>query len=229
MLYSVPALAQDDFQALRDTMVNEIEAMVTETREYIGKDRLDRRVIEALKKVPRHEFVPEMYKPYAYLNRPLPIGDGQTISQPYIVALMTDLAAIDRDSIVLEIGTGSGYQAAILGELVEHVYTVEIIDSLAQRSQRVLFDLGYDNISVRLGDGFNGWQEHAPYDAIIVTAAPEEVPAPLIEQLKPGGKIVIPVGPQSRTQYLRVLTKDRSGNIDVKEILPVGFVPLTRD
>ncbi|NNE37209.1 MAG: protein-L-isoaspartate(D-aspartate) O-methyltransferase [Gammaproteobacteria bacterium] len=210
-------------------MVNEIENMVIETREYIGKDSLDRRVIEAVRKVQRHEFVPEIYRPYAYLNRPLPIGEGQTISQPYIVALMSDLAQVNSNSKVLEVGTGSGYQAAILGELVDHVYTIEIINTLAEKAQRVLFDLGYENITVRAGDGYNGWEEQAPFDAIIVTAAPEEIPEPLIEQLKPGGKLVIPVGPQSRTQYLRVLTRDRAGNVDIQEILPVGFVPLTRD
>ncbi len=142
---------------------------------------------------------------------------------------MSDLAQVNSNSKVLEVGTGSGYQAAILAELVDHVYTIEIIDTLAEQAQRVLFNLGYENITVRTGDGYNGWQEHAPFDAIIVTAAPEEVPEPLIQQLKPGGKLVIPVGPQSRTQYLRVLTTDRAGKIDIKEILPVGFVPLTRD
>ncbi len=223
------AYAQDDYLELREAMVKEIEDMVMETRAYIGKDRLDRKVIEAVRKVPRHEFVPELYRSYAYLNRPLPIGEGQTISQPYIVAFMSDLAQVNSNSKVLEVGTGSGYQAAILGELVDHVYTIEIIDSLAEQAQRVLFNLGYKNITVRTGDGYNGWQEHAPFDAIIVTAAPEEVPEPLIQQLKPGGKLVILVGPQSRTQYLRVLTTDRAGKIDIKEILPVGFVPLTRD
>jgi len=226
--YPVSTFSQDDYQERRDVLVKEIEAMVMETREYVGKDRLERKVIDAIRAVPRHEFVPDLYKSYAYENRPLPIGDRQTISQPYIVALMTELAEVDSNSIVLEVGTGSGYQAAILAELVDHVYSIEIIDNLAQRAQRTLFNLGYENITVRSGDGYNGWQEHAPYDAIIVTAAPEEVPQPLIEQLKPGGKIVIPVGPQSRTQYLRVLTKSRSGDIEVKEILPVGFVPLTR-
>lgn len=209
-------------------MVEEIVAMVMETREYVGKDRLKGTVIEAIRNVPRHEFVLDLYKSYAYENRPLPIGGRQTISQPYIVALMTDLAEVDSNSIVLEVGTGSGYQAAVLAELVDHVYSIEILDSLAQKAHRTLFNLGYENITVRSGDGYNGWQEHAPYDAIIVTAAPEEVPQPLIEQLKPGGKIVIPVGAQSRTQYLRVLTKSRSGDVEIKEILPVGFVPLTR-
>ncbi len=223
------AYAQDDYLELREAMVKEIEDMVMETRAYIGKDRLDRKVIEAVRKVPRHEFVPELYRSYAYLNRPLPIGEGQTISQPYIVALMSDLAQVNSNSKVLEVGTGSGYQAAILAELVDHVYTIEIIDTLAEQAQRVLFNLGYKNITVRTGDGYNGWQEHAPFDAIIVTAAPEAVPEPLIQQLKPGGKLVILVGPQSRTQYLRVLTTDRAGKIDIKEILPVGFVPLTRD
>ncbi len=224
----VSTFSQDDYPERRDVLVEEIEAMVMETREYIGKDRLKGAVIEAIRNVPRHEFVPDLYKSYAYENRPLPIGSRQTISQPYIVALMTDLAEVNSNSIVLEVGTGSGYQAAVLAELVHHVYSIEILDSLAQKAQRTLFNLGYENITVRSGDGYNGWQEHAPYDAIIVTAAPEEIPQPLIEQLKPGGKIVIPVGAQSRTQYLRVITKNRSGDVEVKEILPVGFVPLTR-
>ncbi|NIN34436.1 MAG: protein-L-isoaspartate(D-aspartate) O-methyltransferase, partial [Gammaproteobacteria bacterium] len=171
-------------------MVTEVEEMMFNSRNYVGSDKLDPRVVEALKRVPRHEFVPTMYRHYAYQNRPLPIGEDQTISQPYIVALMTDLARVDNDSIVLEVGTGSGYQAAVLAELVAHVYTIEIIEVLGLRAETTLNRLGYDNVTVRVGDGYNGWPEQAPFDAILVTAAPETVPQPLIDQLKPGGRMV---------------------------------------
>jgi protein-L-isoaspartate(D-aspartate) O-methyltransferase len=221
--------AQEDYESMRNIMVTEVADMVVDTRDYIGTDRLDNRVMDAIKKVPRHEFVPDIYKPYAYENRPLPIGERQTISQPYIVALMTDLAQLGPDSVVLEVGTGSGYQAAVLAELVAHVYTIEIIETLGRNAREVLDRLGYENVTVRIGDGYNGWIEHAPFDAIIVTAAPENVPQPLIEQLKPGGRLIIPVGPQARSQSLRVLVKDASGEITERDVLPVGFVPLTRD
>jgi protein-L-isoaspartate(D-aspartate) O-methyltransferase len=228
-MLSAPLYAQDAYEDRRNDMISDVEKMAADTREYIGTDRLDTRVIDALRKVPRHEFVPDLYKAYAYENRPLPIGEDQTISQPYIVALMTHLAQVSRDSIVLEVGTGSGYQAAILAELVNQVYTIEIIESLGHNAKRVLSDLGYDNVTVRIGDGYNGWAEHAPFDAIIVTAAPETVPQPLIEQLKPGGRLVIPVGAQTRTQSLRVLVKNRTGEVEERDVLPVGFVPLTRE
>ena len=209
-------------------MMDEIQEMVRDTREYLGKSSLNERVIQVIAKVPRHEFVPASLRPAAYENRPLPIGDDQTISQPYIVALMTDLADIQPDAQVLEVGTGSGYQAAILAELGAHVYTIEIIESLGERARATLARLGYLNISVRIGDGYHGWAEHAPFDAILVTAAPEQVPQPLIEQLKPGGKLIIPVGSPFRTQSLRVLEKQSDGTILTRDILPVGFVPLTR-
>ena len=220
--------AQEDYERLRKEMVEEIRDMVMDTRDYIGNGNLDARVIEAMQKVPRHEFVPEAYRQHAYRNRALPIGNEQTISQPYIVALMTDLARVDEDSVVLEVGTGSGYQAAVLAELVKHVYSIEIIEALGIRARETLERLGYDNISFQIGDGYHGWPEHAPFDAILVTAAPEEVPEPLIEQLKPGGRIIIPVGPRNRTQSLRVIEKDASGKVEERDVLPVGFVPLTR-
>jgi len=210
-------------------MVNEIRVMVRETSSYIGKDSLNERIIQAMAKVPRHEFVPEAMRSYAYENRALPIGEEQTISQPYIVALMTDLADINENSRVLEVGTGSGYQAAVLSELAGHVYTIEIIDSLGKRARATLERLNYKNVTVRIGDGYHGWQEHAPFDAILVTAAPEQVPQPLIEQLKPGGKLVIPVGRPFGGQSLQVLEKNAAGQVVVKDVLPVGFVPLTGD
>ena len=210
-------------------MIAAITEMVTETRDYTGIDALDQRVMEAMATVPRHEFVPPALRPCAYQNRPLPIGEGQTISQPYIVALMTHLAGVDGDSVVLEIGTGSGYQAAVLARLARHVYTVEIIETLGRRAQEILARLGFDNLTVKIGDGYSGWEEHAPFDAIIVTAAPEKVPQPLVDQLKPGARMVIPVGPKFGYQSLRVLEKQDNGEIRETDILPVGFVPFVRE
>ena len=221
--------ASEEFREARMQMVNEIEEMVRDTSGYLGKSALNERIIQAMDKVPRHEFVPEDLKSAAYENRPLPIGEDQTISQPYIVALMTDLADIQPDAQVLEVGTGSGYQAAILAELAAHVYTIEIIEPLGIRARATLTRLGYQNVSVRIGDGYHGWMEHAPFDAILVTAAPEQVPQPLIDQLKPGGKLIIPVGSPYRTQSLKVLEKHADGSIHTRDVLPVGFVPLTRD
>jgi len=217
-----------DFEQLRSGMVVDINTMVGETRDYIGKHSLDQRVMQQMANVPRHEFVPADLQQYAYLNRPLPIGNDQTISQPYIVALMTDLAGADSEDVVLEIGTGSGYQAAVLAGLVKHVYTIEIIEVLGTNARQTLERLGYHNISVRIGDGYLGWPEFAPFDIIMVTAAPDEVPQPLLDQLKPGGRLIIPVGPAYSTQSLRVIEKDASGNISQRDVLPVGFVPLTR-
>jgi len=188
----------------------------------------DTRVLSAMRKVPRHEFVPDAEKRHAYRDMPLPIGEGQTISQPYIVALMTELARPEKSHRVLEIGTGSGYQAAVLAELVEHVYTIEIEPSLAQRAAEVLQKLGHENVTVRAGDGYAGWAEHAPYDIIMVTAAPDHIPQPLIDQLKPGGVMVVPVGPRFATQELRVLEKDAAGKVISTSVTPVRFVPLRR-
>ena len=210
-------------------MVAEINAMVADTRSYTGIDALDDPVMQAVAAVPRHEFVPRALREFAYLNRPLPIGEGQTISQPYIVALMTHLAQVDGDSVVLEIGAGSGYQAAVLARLARHVYTIEIIETLGRRAENTLARLGFDNVTVKIGDGYIGWEEHAPFDAIIVTAAPEQAPQPLIDQLKPGARMVVPVGLQHGYQSLQVLEKQQSGEIEVTDILPVGFVPFVRD
>ena len=229
VLFVDPLHSQEEDARLRREMVAEIQKMASDTRDYTGKQHLDTRVLDALSRVPRHEFVPERLRSHAYLNRPLPIGDDQTISQPYIVALMTDLALVDKESDVLEIGTGSGYQAAVLAELVDHVYTIEIIGRLAANAKKTLERLGYKNITVKAGDGYHGWLDAAPFDAILVTAAPEQVPAPLIKQLKPGGRMIIPVGEQGHTQSLRVIEKSTSGAITERDVLPVGFVPLTRE
>lgn len=222
-----PVFSADDYAAARQQLVKEIEADVKSTSSYLGKDELASEVLESIGKVPRHEFVPEDEKPYAYENRPLPIGSGQTISQPYIVAIMTDLLKISSNSKVLELGTGSGYQAAILSGLVDQVYSIEIIKSLGKQAKERLKRLGYDNVAVRIGDGYYGWEEHGPFDAIIVTAAGSHIPPPLIKQLKPGGRMVIPVGSRFMTQQLLLVVKDKNDKITTRQILPVRFVPLT--
>ena len=189
--------------------------------------RISDAVMTSMGTVQRHELVPRQQKPFAYENRPLRIGYGQTISQPYIVALMTELIEPDADDIVLEVGTGSGYQAAILAELVDHVYSIEIIEALATRAKSDLARLGYTNITTRLGDGYYGWEEHGPFDAIVVTAAASHVPPPLIEQLKPGGRMVIPVGGRFATQTLLLLEKTDDGQVITRQFGAVRFVPLT--
>lgn len=220
--------AREGFEAARREMVAEVEAMVAETRRYTGVADLDEKVMHSLSAVPRHEFVPPSLRVFAYRNNPLPIGEGQTISQPYIVALMTHLMGVDGDMTVLEIGTGSGYQAAVLARLARHVYTIEIIETLGRRAEETLARLGYANVTVKIGDGYIGWEEHAPFDAIIVTAAPEQVPQPLIDQLKPGARMVVPVGPQHGYQSLQVLEKQQNGEVNTTDILPVGFVPFIK-
>lgn len=199
------------------------------TRKITGIDSFDKRVMTAMKRVPRDQFVPPELRRHAYENRPLPIGDGQTISQPYIVALMTHLLATNADHRVLEIGTGSCYQAAILAQLVKQVYSVEIIPTLAKNAQKKLIDLGYTNITIRNGDGYYGWPEYAPYDGILVTAAAPFIPQPLIEQLRNGGKLIIPVGLPYRYQALMLVEKKPNGQLETTEILGVAFVPLTGD
>jgi len=184
--------------------------------------------LEAMRIVPRHEFVPAEMRRFAYDDRPLAIGFGQTISQPYIVAFMTSAIDPEPGDRVLEIGTGSGYQAAVLAEIVQDVYTIEIVPELGIRAEKILKALGYKNIHPRIGDGYNGWPEEAPFDAIIVTAAPEKIPPPLINQLKEGGKLIIPVGPRYSYQSLQLLTRE-NGKIKIKNLLPVSFVPFTRD
>ena len=180
--------------------------------------------MEAMTRVPRHKFVPDTLIPYAYNNQPLPIGEGQTISQPYIVAIMTDLLGIKSSDVVLEIGTGSGYQAAVMAELAEQVYTIEIIEPLYKSATKRLAGLSYGNITTRLGDGYYGWPEHAPFDAIMVTAAAGQVPPPLIRQLKPEGKMIIPVGGAFMTQFLILIEKRADGSLSTRQILPVPLV-----
>ena len=209
-------------------MLRDIERGVEYTRHLIGKNALDARVMAAFTEVPRHEFVPDDLQTRAYDDAPLPIGEGQTISQPYIVALMTDLLDAEPDDVILEVGTGSGYQAAILSRLVKRVYSVEVIDALATEARARLRRLGYANVEVRSGDGYNGWAEHAPFDGIIVTAAAPFVPEPLIEQLKPGGHLVIPVGVPYGQQELMLIEKTPEGETRSQRVLAVAFVPLTR-
>ena len=211
----------------KQRMLRDIEMEVEYTRNMIGKAVLDSRVMAAMKAVPRHEFVPPEGQDQAYYNGPLPIGYGQTISQPYIVALMTDLLEPEADHVVLEVGTGSGYQAAILSRLVKQVYSLEIVEPLAQRAAKALQRLGYDNVECRAGDGYNGWPEHAPFDGIMVTAAAPTIPPPLIEQLKPGGRLVLPLGLPHYNQELMVVEKHTSGETTVRDVLGVVFVPLT--
>ena len=220
-------MAEDQYAIARQHMVKIIESDVRETSRYLKKERLDPRVMEVISNVPRHEFVPEKEKPYAYQNRPLPIGHGQTISQPYIVAIMTDLLKVTAKSTVLEIGTGSGYQAAILAELTDKVYTMEIIKPLGEQAANRLTRLGYNNVEVKIADGYYGWEEHAPFDAIIVTAAASHIPPPLIKQLSIGGQMVIPIGSRFLTQELLLVKKEKDDKIITRQILPVIFVPLT--
>ena len=219
--------AQDAWEPQRRRMVEEIAALAREARAETGRATLSERVLAAMAKVPRHELVPADQKAIAYANRPLPIGLGQTISQPFIVALMTDLMEVKSGDRVLEIGTGSGYQAAVLAELAATVYTVEIVEPLAREAAGRLNQLGYRNVVAKVGDGFQGWPEHAPFDAIMVTAAPREVPQPLIEQLKPGGRLVVPVGGQAAGQALLLIEKKPDGTVTRRNILAVRFVPLT--
>ncbi len=219
--------AEDTYEEKRQQMLTAIQQMMEMTEPSVGKASLNKRVAEAMLAVPRHKFVPPESQLYAYENRALPISHRQTISQPYIVALMTDLAEVTSESVVLEVGTGSGYQAAVLSELVSHVYSIEIVEPLGLDARLLLQDLGYDNVTVRIGDGYYGWPEHAPFDAILVTAAAEHIPEQLIQQLKPGGRLVIPVGEHRLSQSLRVLTKGMDGEIKQRDVLPVVFVPLT--
>ncbi len=210
------------FEEQRQEMIAAIRVIAKHLVAEIGKAALDDRVLRAMMKVPRHEFVPIEVQPYAYLNRPLPIGFDKTISQPLMVAVMTDLLELKPDDMVLEIGTGLGYQSAVLAELAGSVYTVEIIEELAQRAVQRLKREGYTNIEVRVGNGYFGWPEHAPFDKVIVTAAPDLIPAPLINQLKSGARMVIPVG-LSDAQQLLVIDKDINGKVRTKEIMQVVF------
>ena len=208
-------------------MIRTIEAQVRDTNYAIGRDRIDPRILDVMGALPRHEFAPEDLREDSYKDRPLPIGYGQTISQPLIVALMTDILNVDRTGVVLEVGTGSGYQAAVAAELVGQVYTIEIIPDLARSAADRLRRLGYTNVTVRVGDGYFGWPEAAPFDGIIVTAAAAHIPPPLLQQLKPGGRMVIPVGPSLGQQHLTVVERSADGRVRTRQLFPVRFVPLT--
>ncbi len=215
---------QDSLQTSDPLLMQRLRMVETQIAQRGVKDSL---VLRAMKKVPRHKFVPEFLKDFSYSDRPLSIGEDQTISQPYIVALMTETLKLGGDEKVLEIGTGSGYQAAVLAEIVSEVYTIEIIPSLGKRAKKLLDELGYKNVHAKIGDGYQGWPTAAPFDGIIVTAAPDHIPQPLIDQLKNGGRMIIPVG--DFYQELILLTKNKKGKIKKKSVLPVIFVPMTGD
>jgi protein-L-isoaspartate(D-aspartate) O-methyltransferase len=215
-----------DYAAQRARLVEEVEAMYAATRAETGLARMSEAVRAALGRVERHRFVPQSQRARAYGNHPLPIGAGQTISQPYIVALSTDLVAPQPGHVVLEVGTGSGYQAAVLAEIVAQVYSIELIADLGNAAAARLAEAGYANVAVRIGDGYAGWPEKAPFDGIVVTAAAPQVPPALVEQLKPGGRMVIPLGAAGGFQELVVLTKRADGGVDRRSVLPVRFVPL---
>jgi len=216
----IPHAAADAFTAERERMVE---------TQLADREIKDRRVLAAMRTVPRHLFVPPHDSSDAYDDRPLPIGHGQTISQPYIVALMTELVRPTPTDRALEVGTGSGYQAAVLASLVSHVYTIEIVPALARDAEARLKQLDCDNVTVRAGDGYGGWPEHAPFDIIVVTAAPDRVPEPLLQQLKSGGRLVVPVGSRFGVQELLLLEKEPSGVVRTTRVAPVRFVPLLRD
>ena len=215
-------MSEAQFAALREQMVAEIVAHTDLVREQTGRRGIGDRVMEIMGTVPRHEFVPIELKAFAYVNMPLPIGFGKTISQPFIIALMTELLEIGPDDVVLEIGTGLGYQAAVLGQLVRKVHTVEIIEDLADAAEARFRHLGYDNIEIKRGDGYYGWPEHGPFSKMIVTAAPDLIPPPLLNQLRPSGRLVIPAGiPEA--QQLLLVKKSADGQIRTEEVLPVRF------
>lgn len=218
-------MVEASFENLRRQMLAEIEAEAVMTAGHTGRPVFSERVMSVLGGLFRHEFVPVELQPYAYLNRPLPIGYEKTVSQPFIVALMTDLLELEKDDVVLEIGSGAGYQAAVLASLAKRVYSVDIIEELARGAERRLQRLGYDNVEVRVANGYYGWPEHAPYHKIIVTAAAELIPPPLLEQLRPGGRMVIPTGIPDR-QNLVLVGKSASGSLTTREVLGVRFSEL---
>ena len=218
-------MAEDQFEKLRQQLIAEIVTEAALTVGHTGRASFSERVMRVIGSMPRHEFVPVELQPYAYLNRPLPIGYEKTVSQPFIVALMTDLLAPEAGDVVLEVGAGAGYQAAILAELAKRVYTVDIIEELAQGAERRLKRLGYENIEVGVANGYYGWATHGPYDRIMVTAASELIPPPLLAQLKPGGRMVIPTGIPDK-QTLTLVEKSATGGLSAREILPVRFSEL---
>jgi len=220
------AAAQDSYELQRSRLLEDIAQLTRQTRFETGREALSEQTMAAMRKVPRHRFVLPGDGRYAYDNRPLPIGHGQTISQPFIVALMTDLMDVKPSDKVLEIGTGCGYQAAVLSELAREVYTIEIVEPLGREAAQRLKALGYRNVTTKIGDGYQGWAEHAPFDAIMVTAAATEVPQPLVDQLKPGGRLVIPLGSPGRPQMLLLVEKREDGTTIRRNVLTVRFVPL---
>jgi len=224
LLLSSPGQAESEQD--RAAMLEAIQATARDAA-VPGQDQISEPVMAAMAEVPRHRFVPPEERDRAYLNRPLPIGYGQTISQPYIVALMTDLLDPQPDDRVFELGTGSGYQAAVLAELVDEVYTMEIIEPLGEGAAATLAELGYEDVHVEVGDGYHGWPQAAPFDGIVVTAAGDHIPPPLVEQLAPGGRMVIPVGSRFMTQQLMLVEKAEDGSVSTRSLLPVRFVPLT--
>ncbi len=235
VMSAVPtALGQDDESATaaRKAMVEVIRAHAQASAEVTGRDELDPRVLEAMTDVPRHEFVPSELKAYSYLDTALPIGHEQSISQPFIIALMIDLGAVEPDDIVFETGTGAGYQAAVLGELAREVYSIEVIQPLAERAARILKRLGYGNVNVKFADGYFGWKETGPFDVILLKEAVDHIPPPLLRQLKPGGRMVLPLGGASKagdvpaSQMLTVIRKEDDGNVSKTPVLPVRFTPL---
>ena len=228
-VFPLSAAAEDsDHAAQREEMVRTIERYVRYTSDIAGEEGLSPRVLDAMRTVKRHLFVPESRRSLAYDDRPVAIGYGQTISQPLIVALMTHLLAPEPDDVVLEIGTGSGYQAAVLSPLVRKVCTIEIVTELGEAAAERLTALGYGNVEAKIADGYHGWPECGPFDGIVVTAAADHVPPPLVDQLKPGGRMVIPVGGMFATQYLTLVEKTGSGEVLTRQLLPVRFVPFTR-
>jgi protein-L-isoaspartate(D-aspartate) O-methyltransferase len=227
-LGSFGAAAEDTYGAARDQMIQVIEDHARHATDALGRDHIDPKVLAVMGNLPRHEFVPEDQRDFAYDDRPLPIGYGQTISQPFIVALMTDMLGVNPDDVVLEVGTGSGYQAAVLARLVGEVHTIEIIPGLAETAEERLARQGFDNVLTYVGDGYYGVEDAGAFDAIVVTAAASHVPPPLIAQLKPGGRMVIPVGGSFTLQHLMLVEKDPAGRVHTRQTLPVAFVPLTR-
>lgn len=226
-LLPAPITADDGMVRERQAMVAEVVSMARTFGAGTGRDTIDARIVAVLGSVPRHEFVPLALRPEAYDNRPLPIGYGQTISQPYIVAVMTDLLRVGAGDTALEIGTGSGYQAAVLAALGVRVSTIEIVEPLAREAAERLRRLGYGKVATKIGDGYHGWPEQGSFDAIIVTAAASHVPPPLVRQLKPGGRMVIPVGAAFQPQQLVLVEKRPDGTVTARQVMPVSFVPLT--
>lgn len=219
-------IGPDDFAAMRARLIETIRGQARTAAQVTGVARFDERVLSVMSAVPRHEFVPKPLRMFSYLDSPLPLGHNQNISQPFLVALMTHLAQVRNTDTVFETGTGAGYQAAILSRLARKVYSLEVVEPLARSAAERLKRLGYANVEVKAGDGFYGWAEKGPFDAIIVKEAVQYIPPPLLNQLKPGGRLVIPVGPLDRSQMLKLVTKDAAGRLKHRDILPVRFSPL---